>query len=229
MARTIFPTAWMVSVALSVTVVACGDGESPEPGSGTVPGDLLAIEGSAEDAFDLALAGDLITVATDAKAIEQTWGQVRPEMESHVGSLPAFPVMDQAVAGLRAITTAEDPTRAARAANAISAPMAELFAIYLPTVPPAVLSLDYLGREVVLDGREADVTKGNGHVDTIATTWASLRAAVVSVGGSAEAAAYDASIAALRADLTNNNHAQLVVDANAGLEIIDAIEGKFAP
>ena len=217
----------MLTLALALATGACSDGENPEPGTGEIPAQLLDVEGQAEDAFDKALAGDFVGVAATSKSMDRDWRVIRARLVID-GALPVdLDAMDTSIAALVA-TVSTDPTTVARAANAVSATMDELFALYHPTVPPAILALDYLGREVVLDARVAPAS-ATAHLDTVQATWDQVKPAVVAAGGGADAARYDASIASLRADVETGDGVALEAHANEGLEIIDAIEGVFAP
>jgi len=220
-----------VLVALvAVWVSACGSsgGEGAEPGTGTIPTKLSDIEGTAEDAFDQALLGKLDLVTTDANTIDTNWLAFRAQAATDGAAAADLTAMDQAIAGLQAALTAGgDNVVVARAANAISGPMDELFALYDPAVPPALLALDYLGREVVLDAKQADWTGASAHVATIESTFAGLKASVVDAGGQTNVDDYAASVAALKADITAKDAGAIEAEANVGLELVDAMEGLF--
>lgn len=218
----------VVSLSTPLLGACTGDGEGPEPGTGEVPAGLLDVEGEAEGAYDKALADDVAGVAAVAGTIDSAWRAVRPQVATDGATRADLDAMDAAIADLRSqVGTSTDPVTLARAANAISAPMDELFSLYAPTVPTDILALDYLGREVVLDGKQLDLATATTDVDVIEATWAAVRPAVVAAGGTVEAGNYDASIAALRGDIAAQDGAALVTDANSGLDIVDAIEGVF--
>lgn len=213
----------LVTVPLAIT--ACGTGS---PSSGPIPSRLSAIEGSAEDAYDKAIAGDAAAVSGAATTIDDGWTAFR-STAANDGAAPAdLSAMDQAVAGL--VAAAASPGSgpvAARAANAVSASMDELYVLYDPPTPTELLILDYLGREIVLDGLQTDLTRAGSDLDLVESTWTSLRPRVVSAGGGAEASQYDTSISTLRTDIQAQQASAIVSDANAGLELIDAMEGLF--
>lgn len=219
-----------ICFATTYLAACAADGEGPEPGTGEVPAGLLDVEGQAEDAYDKALARDFATVATVAASIDASWQAFRARAVTDGAAAGDLDAMDAAIVGLQdAASTSTDPATVARAANAISAPMDELFALYDPTVPTDILALDYLGREVVLDGMDADLSSAAGDVATIGATWGRVRAAVLDAGGNAEAADYDTSVAALRADIAAQDETMIINDAKVSLEIVDAIEGVFVP
>jgi hypothetical protein len=204
--------------------------KAAEPSAAEVPAALLDIEGVAEDAYDKALLADYAAVAKAAAALDKQWKAFRATAKKDGAAASDLAALDAAVAGLiDAADTTTSEASVGRAANAISAPMDELFALYDPTVPVDVLALDYLGREVVLDAMEMDFSAATRDVDTIDTTWKALQQSVVDAGGKSEAADYASSIADMRADIKAKDDTKLTDDANVGLEIVDAIEGVFAP
>lgn len=218
-----------LAAALSLSALAaCSDGGGSGSPNGEVPASLVDIESAGEDAYDRALLEDYAAVAAAADLLDEDWAALREAGTVDDAPANALADLDSAIAALA--TAARNPVDAAtvaRAANAVSAPMDELFGLFEPTVPSDVLALDYLGREIVLDGMQADLDAAVGHVDVVQSTWDGLRTKVVEAGGSRETQDYEASIDAMRADIAAGDAAQLIVDANAGLELVDAIEGVF--
>lgn len=226
----------LILVLLTGACGSGGDGNSSDSGddddsssSGEIPSKLNAIESLAEDTFDMALASDFASVADKASQLDQDWDAFRDQAKADGASDSVLTQMDQAVADLLDGSDAgfTDPVIAARAANAVSAPMPDLFDLYNPQIPSAVLALDYLGREVVLDGMEEDFTAALTDVDAIQAEWDGLRPSLVDAGGSDVATAYDDSLAALRQDITDLNSDALIEEANVGLEIVDDMEKVF--
>jgi hypothetical protein len=204
---------------------ACGGGgEGAEPGSGQIPAPLLALEGAAEGAYDQALAGDAAGYASSARTIDAGWKAWRGEAVSDGASATALSDMDRAVAGM---TGADGAVPRGRAANAVSAPMEPLFEIYGPTVPTGLLVMDYLGRELVLDGMAAEFSVATTDVDRLAKTWAALRPKVLVAGGAKEAADFDAVIESLKTDAAASSSASLIHHANAALDLTDVVEKLF--
>ena len=204
-------------------------GDDDSGGTGEIPAELNSVESLAEDTYDMALANDFASVSDNAIQLDQDWAAFRDQAKADGASDSVLTQMDQAVADLLAGSEAgfTDPVVAARVANAVSAPMPDLFDLYNPKIPSAVLALDYLGREVVLDGMEEDFTAATSDVDAIQSEWDGLRPLLVDAGGSDVATAYDDSIAALRQDITDLNSDLLIEEANVGLEIVDNMETVF--
>ncbi|MCA9552913.1 MAG: hypothetical protein KC933_22955, partial [Myxococcales bacterium] len=128
---------------------------SQSPALSTVPSGLKDIESVAEDAYDKALAGDHAAVSADADSIDTAWNTFKTQAMTDGATAGLVASVDAAVSALKTVVTSTAGDLAlARSANGVSAPMSGLFALYEDPVPPAVLELDYLGREVVLDARE---------------------------------------------------------------------------
>lgn len=212
-------------VLLAVVFVSgCASGTS----SNGVPSALLALESAAEDAYDHALANDLSTLSDDATLIAEQWRQVRPKVVSDGALTQDVDAMDAAVSGFQATVGSEtDPTKLARSANGISFGMDEMFALYDDAVPSDVLALDYLGRELSLDGREMDFTGAEAHVSTLEAIWNALASTVTAADGKTEADQFAAAIQTLRADIAAADATNLELDSNVALELVDDIEHVF--
>jgi hypothetical protein len=212
----------IISAALAGSCGGVGERSNP------VPAGLSSIEEAAEDAYDQALAGHFADVTTDAQTIVDAWQAFRPEAAAAGAPVEDLTAMDAAVDGL--VAAAMDPTDAVvlgRAANAVSGPMDELYGLYDAPVPAEVLALDYLGREVVLDARQGDYDRATAQIDVLAATFETIRAALVAADGGEVATSYDASIAAMRADVMAEDATKLQADTNVGLELVDRMEGVF--
>ena len=118
---------------LTVLVIGCA-----KQGS-AVPHELLDLEGTAEHAYDQALAGDFAAVRGDAETLAAAWASYRDTAAADGASSADLTAMDDAVSALSdaAAGTPEDGVALARDANGVSAPMDELFGLYDDPVPPA--------------------------------------------------------------------------------------------
>jgi hypothetical protein len=213
---------------LSLFLWTCGSGSGCSTSSGHVPADLQNIEGVAEDAYDMALAGNWDNVAADAADLDAQWAAYRDQALNDGASESLTTSLENAIAGLAsAAANSTEKAVVARAANAVSAPMPDLFALYQPTIPTEILALDYLGREIVLDGMEGDFWSATTDTDTTQATWDAVRRKVFDAGGDREAVDYDISITNIRHAIQDQDAAALITEANNGLEIVDRIENVF--
>ena len=194
-----------------------------------VPSGLSRVESAAEDAYDHALAGDHTRLSRSVATAAAGWKRFRATAKKDGASASTLAKMDSAVASLVAANAAAKGERPklARVANAVSESMEALYALYSPTVPPAILTLDYLGREVVLDAQMSDLKAAAGHVSALDAKWGSVRKAVLDAGGKAAAAAYGASLTKLHDALTAGDAATVASVANDGLELVDGLENVF--
>jgi hypothetical protein len=208
---------------LTLVVVGCAKQ------GGAIPAELLDIEGTAEHAYDKALVAEFASVQGDADSITAAWASYRNTAEADGASAADLTAMDDAVSALSdAVAGATgDGVALARVANGVSAPMDELVGLYDDPVPPAVLALDYGGREVSLDSLEEGLDDAAQDIDELDAVWATVRDEVVSAGGEAEASDHDASLVRQHDLATAGDAACLLAESNNGLELVDALEGVF--
>lgn len=198
----------------------------------SIPGALSDLEGTAEDAYDKALVSDYTAVADDASALDAGWAEFRDQAVADGAGDADVTAMDDAIAGLGhavADQAALTDYEIARAANAVSGPMDELFALYDDAIPADILALDYGGREVSIDAMEAGLGDALDDIGELEAVWSGVKQQVLDAGGDAEAADYETSLAS-QTDLANAGDAPgLLAESNNGLEIVDALEGVFTP
>lgn len=195
-----------------------------------IPAALTHIEEAAEDAYDKALVSDYGAVADDAQALASDWASFRGQAEADGAAPSDLAAMDAAIACLSQAVADEahrTPLSLAHAANAVSGPMDELFALYNDPVPPEILALDYGGREVSLDARAHDMAAARADLDELESVWSRVRRRVKVAGGGVEAARYEASLARQRRRIAAGDAKGLRKESNAGLEIVDELERVF--
>ena len=190
-----------------------------------IPHRLDRIESLAEDGYDAALGGKQAVVRKKADTLARLWAAYRPHA---LAPKPVLQATDEAVARFtHAATHGATRLALARAANAVSAHIADLYAPYHPAIPAPVETLDYLGREVALDAMAHDPTSASAHLKTLLATWAPLRARVVSRHGKGTAKAFDHALEAMSAALTAKDPGRLLRAANHTLEVVDRVETVF--
>lgn len=193
-----------------------------------IPGGLEELESLAEDSYDHALAGNMAELAGDADAIAKRWNAVRAQLVADGASDVTLNAVDAAVDGFSdAVASTTSELALARAANAISAHMDQLFALYGSPVPPSVLKLDYYGREIVLDARDGRFLHAMEQLGGAECTFDSLRAALVAAGGSDVALAYAEALEIQRNSITSQNADALEQSALEALELVDGMEQAF--
>lgn len=217
---------WISTGALAMAAACAGcSSEAPI----TVPAQLASVESSAEATFDQVLASDLAGARTSADELAAAWTAYKPRGLRDNVPVDAVSAIDQAIAALpQALAGMPRVSDAGRAVNAVSAPMSRLYAVYSPTVPVAVLDLDYLGRELLIDSLVTDPALATGHVDKIEATWTSLKPELIAAGGAAEASNFEAAISSARSAISAGNAPDLEAAAKNELDIVDAIEHVFS-
>jgi hypothetical protein len=190
---------------------------------------LTNIEGLAEDAFDNALRGDFKKVKIAASKTVASWQAFRNQAKRDGAKDNMIAAMDVSVDAFQGATQqGADKLKTARAANGVSANMEVFFALYNPRTPPVIMTLDYLGREIVVDGLSGDFSSADIHLNLLAARWAALKPNAESrPAGVATVAKYDASIESMRLDIRAQNSHSLVANANVNLELTDAVEKLY--
>ena len=186
----------LLLVGLVVGLAACG-GEAPSIATDqaaatrrAIPKAVLDFEALAEDTYDTALRGDVAGVQRAAGSMGASWKRLRKTMQRDGLRAAALKALDKSVAQLS--TTAaqsKDALQLARAANAVTDPMDDVFELYHPKAPPTLMSLDFLGRELVLDSRGSGFAAAAKQLSDLRKEWSGLRGKVIKAGGTDQASA----------------------------------------
>jgi hypothetical protein len=208
---------------LLVTVITPGSASA----AGPVPSSLTALESSAEDLVDVALAGNRQGVVTGATELSTLANGPAAASLSRAG-VPHVLIgrLKQRAGVVRGLAARGAFVRVALAANAVSGLMAQLYGHFRDRVPPSVLALDYLDREAHLRslvGERKGVANAVKHLEP---TWTSLRRKVIASGGTKEAAAFDKHVAAMKR-LVGGPLSGVRAEALHGLVLVDQLEGVF--
>jgi hypothetical protein len=187
---------------------------------------LDATESSAEDLIDDALAGNRSRVVAGAQQLKRTAAQAVPVLRGAGPTNAQLRALRERSARVAAVSRSGRFITVALAANAVSELMPGLFGKFAVSIPPAVLSLDYLEREAQLRARAGQKSRVPPLVDHLASTWSGLRARVRSRGGRKEAAAFDKHVAAMKR-LAPAAGGALQREADVGLELVDDLENVF--
>jgi len=187
---------------------------------------LEATESSAEDLIDYALAADRGRVVAGARKLERTTAQAVPVLRKAGLSDEELSDLRERAARVAEVSSSGRFITVALAANAVSEVMPGLYGHFAVAVPPSVLMLDFLEREVQLRARAEQKARVPGLVHRVAGTWSGLRARVVSRGGNREAAAFDKHVVAMKR-LAPVAGSALQREAAAGLELVDDLERVF--
>jgi hypothetical protein len=218
------------SGASSHGAAGSGTGANDSEGSITgIPRALFNIENIAESAYEKALLADFSAVADDAKNIGSAWETFRSAAKGKGADATLLGDFDVSVTALLTVSTSsKDVAEVARAANAVSYSMGDLYALYHPIVPVEVMMLDYQERELVLDGMEIDWVEAAADLTAVKAIWAKLKPTLAANSDGAKSGDdYDRSLAAVVRDLEQKDGARLILDANKGLDLVDAMGTVF--
>lgn len=217
---------WSLAIAASAFTCALVAQATELP----IPRALNTLESSAEDTYDLALSGAFAKVTRNADSIRATWARYRSQATRDGIPKNIVAAMDSSVVNLvREASQAKqgENLKLARVANAVSADMDQFYSAYHPNTPPGIMKLDFLGRELVLDGMAREFSLAKSHLADVSRTWTPLRQLINLAGGTKEAKVYDQELQALQLDLAKQDGPAVVKDANVSLEDLDAMEKLY--
>ena len=193
-----------------------------------MPPGLSALESSAEDIVDVALAHDRTRVLSLTATLRAHAGTSTATVLLNAGARPAEIAALRNRAALVARSSHSAPfVSVALAANAVSDVVAGLYGRFADPVPVAVRRLDYLDREAQLRSLAGQRKAVPPIVDRLAATWASVRPAVAAHGGQTVAAAYGRHVIAMQR-LAGNPTGAFRDEAVNGLNLVDKLEAVFA-
>ncbi|MEA2467293.1 MAG: hypothetical protein QOJ57_1419 [Thermoleophilaceae bacterium] len=192
----------------------------------TVPASVKRAETAAEDVISNLEKGLPAKSKAEAQLLRSlAHGRAAADLRS--SGVPALKVgvLQQRADRVAQLSAAGAPALdVSLAANDVSRMMPSLYAHYTDPVPPAVLKLDYLEREIQLQSQATQPARERAAVNSLRATWAKVRPWLVQAGGAKVAIAYDAHVKALGAAA---QPAALQQEAVKGLGIVDQIEAVF--
>jgi hypothetical protein len=193
-----------------------------------VPPSLTALESSAEDLVDVALAHDRARVIATASTLAASAGNATARALLDAGTPPADVAALRAHVALTArLSRSGAYTSIALASNAVSGLVAALYARFADPVPAAVRRLDYLDREAQLRSLAGQGKAVPPVVARLAATWAPLRQPAIAHGGRTVAAAYGRHVAAMQR-LAHAPGSAFRHEAVNGLNLVDELETVFS-
>jgi hypothetical protein len=201
------------------------------PAAGTrppVPASLTALESSAEDLVDVALAHDRAGVVAKASALTAGAGGAAAAALTAAGVSQAdVKTLRRDAALVARLSRSGSYTAVALAANAVSGVVAGFYGHFADPIPTAVRRLDYLDREAQLRSLAGQGKAVPPVVARLAATWAPLRQRTIDRGGGTVAAAYARHVAAMRR-LSHPPGGAFRSEAVNGLNLVDELEGVFS-
>lgn len=225
-------SAVLIAAGISAAVLAAADtsgraavalGSSKAP----VPTSLTDVESAAEDIVDLALADDRRSVVARAAVLEAgASGSVTTALAQAGVPVARVALLKTRASRVAQLSRSGSFVGIALAANAVSELMPSFYARFQSRVPSSIFTLDYLDREAQLRSLARQQDRVAVAVKELGRTWAQVQAKVVAAGGTGEAAAYRAHVAAMKR-LLPRGHAALQAEAVRGLALVDELEQVF--
>jgi hypothetical protein len=229
----------LLAAGLLVVPAACGEHASPNqaartttpvqtapPPNSTVPAELTRAETAAEDVIGFLEQRKPAKSKAEARILaDLAHGQAAASLRLAKVPAPRIKAFQQRADRTRRLSSRNArPLPVSLAANSVSQLMPSFYAHYHDPVPPTVLKLDYLDREVQLRSQAGQRTKVRGAVRKLQATWRQLRPQLVKRGGTKEAKAYDRHVSALK---RGGRATAIQKQAVHGLDVVDKMEGVF--
>ena len=229
----------LLATGVLVFVTACGEPASPQqaartptpaqtapPASSTVPPQLTRAESAAEDVIGFLESREPAKSKAEAGVLANlAHGQTATVLD--LAGVPALRIkafQQRAERTRRLSSSSARPLAVSLAANSVSQLMPRFYARYHDPVPPGVLKLDYLDREVELRSKAGQRPKVRRAVLNLEATWDQIRRRLIRRGGAKVARAYDRHVRKLERGATA---AAIQRQAVHGLDLIDKMEGVF--
>ena len=193
-----------------------------------VPNVLTEVESAAEDTVDFAREGNRPEViATTQKLRRLAQGRAAATLRRAGVADARIRALQDRSRRVTQLARNSDPLQISLAANQVSALMPEFYARYSDPVPPDVLELDYLDREVQLRSRAGDADAARAAAVKLSAIWPRLRARLTAAGGAKVALDYGRHVAAVGRLAAGRKRRALQKEASHGLAVVDLIENVF--
>jgi hypothetical protein len=215
-------------VGATATMQASGAGGRVSGETAAVPASLDEIESEAEDLVDAALAHDRSAVRKGATALRrETRGAAVATLRDAGVPTTRVRALQSRAHSVASVAPSASFVSVALAANAVSGLMPELYARFAGAAVAGVLRLDYLDREAQLRSLAGQRSRVAPAVADLDAAWKAVRPRIRAKGGTHEAAAFDAHVAAMHR-LVTGSPTSLQREAVKGLALVDELEQVLA-
>ncbi len=211
-----------ISYPAQAAITTISDSAPAATNTNSVPTSVSQVGEYGENIYEAAKANNW-TQAT-AKLTSLKDAAKRIDTESKISENPNEDRLDGAIAALNKAVPAKNKLATMRAANQTTLFAANLSAPFNPPVPVQVTLLDYYGRQLEIGAAANNMTQLKETVKDISRTWNTLRPAVESHGGSAQAQQFDNLIARVEAAKSSNEYGSLGTPV---LNQVDNLEKVF--
>ncbi len=200
------------------------DPNKPAASRDITPPRSLADAGEySENVYDMAKAGDWNQAAAKLALLIHSVGQLKNDLRSQDNQVVQ---MDATLAKLSLAVSSKDRRSAMKESNQMTLAVADIQASYKLEVPVEITKLDYLGRELEIWAAEKDIKKLQDTTAAMRQAWDTVRPAVESNHGSAEAKAFSALLGKVEKARSAAEYGRL---AGLVLDEVDNLENVFHP
>ena len=186
----------------------------------SVPTSLQDVGEHGEQVYDAAKARDWRKTAVGLAKLRSAARQLRVDLPS----APGLPRLGVVLTALERAGARKDRLATLRQANQVTLIAANMTDPFHPVVPPDVVRLDYLGRELEIWAEARDAAKLQSTAAELTRTWESVRLALEARGAAPLAKEFGDLVAQVRSAKSFDDYARLTPRL---LEAVDQLEGVF--
>ena len=222
----------VATIALVLATAGMGLAAPGDPGNGVrearsstaanmpddVPVSLRDVGEHGELVYDAAKVRDWSKTTADLAKLKAAAQRLRMDLRESPDELA------EVLAELEAAVTTKDKQATMRQANRVTLTAANMTVPFHPAVPPEVIRLDYLGRELEIWAEAKDASKLHTTAADLTRTWESVRPAVESRGATALSKEFTDLVTRVRSARSPNEFRRL---ASRVLEAVDRLESVF--
>ena len=182
---------------------------------------------AAEDLVDYAGAANWSKIKLKIDAIDNLYNSYRAEAIKNKLSPQLLDFYSQCVEQLNKDLKLKQADQIAFAANQITGIGTDFENHFSHKIPPAVSRLDYLGRELLLEGKANNSIAVNRRLEDIDETWSVLKPIIFSHKGNKQAAVFESLVSKIKSLKNRINSAEYKEYVNKYSDQIDNLEKLF--
>ena len=205
-------------VTIAIVLALAGIGWTAPARTDGVPPSLRDVGEYGELVYDAAKVRDWTKTAADLAKLKSAATQLQIDLR------PGPDELAPVLSALQTAVTAKDRQAAMRHANRVTLIAANMALPFHDAVPPGVVRLDYLGRELEIWAEAKDTTKLQTTAADLTGTWESVRPAVEGRGATALSKEFSGLVARVRSARSPDDFRKL---ASRVLEAVDRLESVF--
>ncbi len=182
---------------------------------------------AAEDLVDYAGAANWSKIKLKIDAIDNLYNSYRAEAIKNKLSPQLLDFYSQYVEQLNKDLKLKQADQIAFAANQITGIGTDFENHFSHKIPPAVSRLDYLGRELLLEGKANNSIAVNRRLEDIDETWSGLKPVILSHKGNKQAAVFENLVSKIKSLKNRITSAEFKEYVNKYSDQIDNLEKLF--